>query len=135
MAGVSYPQARRLIDGGLSKADELGVPMNIAVVDAGNNLTAFARQDGALLGSISVAQNKAFTARALDSSTKDLYPDTQPGGRLYGIAASNQGQIITFAGGIPIFDGDVIVGAVGVSGGTAEQDEQVAEAAVAAYNE
>jgi len=92
MAGISYPQACRLISGGLSKADELGVPMNIAVVDAGNNLTAFARQDGALLGSIAVAQNKAFTARAFDAATKDLYPETQPGGSLYGVAASNEGR-------------------------------------------
>ena len=129
---ITLEQAHAIVEAGQAEADSIGVPMNIAVVDAGNNLSAFARQDGAWLGSIDVAQNKAFTARAFDSATGDLYPETQPGGSLYGIAASNHGQIITFPGGIPLKSGDTIVGAVGVSGGTVEQDQQVAEAAVKA---
>jgi uncharacterized protein GlcG (DUF336 family) len=133
MTGISLHQAQAILDEALAKADEIGVPMNVAIVDAGNSLTAFARQDGAWLGSIDVAHNKAYTARAFDMPTQDLYPETQPGGSLYGIAASNDGRLITFAGGIPISDGDEIVGAIGVSGGAVEQDQQVAAAGVAAY--
>ena len=134
MAGITLKQAQAVVEAGVRKADEIGVPMNIAVVDAGNNLNAFVRQDGAWLGSISVAQNKAFTARAFDSPTGDLYPETQPGGSLYGIGVSNDGHVITFPGGIPITSGDEIVGAVGVSGGTVDQDQSVAEAALGGFN-
>jgi uncharacterized protein GlcG (DUF336 family) len=134
VSGITLEQAQQIVEAGKAQAEEIGVPMNIAVVDAGNNLTAFVRQDGAWLGSIDIAQNKAFTARAFDSATADLYPETQPGGSLYGIAASNDGQIITFPGGIPIQSGDEIVGAVGVSGGTVEQDQQVAEAAIGGFH-
>jgi uncharacterized protein GlcG (DUF336 family) len=94
--------------------------MNIAVVDEGNNLTAFARMDGAWLGSIDIAQSKAYTARSFDIS-KDLAPLAQPNQPLFGIDASNQGQLIIFAGGIPLEDGDQVVGAIGVSGGSVEQ--------------
>jgi uncharacterized protein GlcG (DUF336 family) len=107
--------------------------MNIAVVDDGNNLTAFARMDGAWLGSIDIAQNKAYTARSFDLSTKDLAPLAQPNQPLFGIDASNQGQLIIFAGGIPLIDGEEVVGAVGVSGGSVEQDQEVAEAGVSAF--
>ncbi len=81
MPGISLRQARALIDAALAKADEIGVPSNVAIVDAGNNLTAFARQDGAWPGSIDIAHGKAYTARAFDVSTKDLYAQVQPGGR------------------------------------------------------
>jgi uncharacterized protein GlcG (DUF336 family) len=133
MAGISLEQARAVVDAAAKKADEIGVPMNVAVVDAGNNLTAFARQDGAWLGSIDIAQGKAYTARAFDMPTADLAPEAQPGKSLYGIEASNDGRIIVFAGGIPIEDGDEVVGAIGVSGGTVDQDQECAEAGVAAY--
>ncbi len=110
--------------------------MNAAVVDAANNLTAFVRQDGAWPGSIDVAHSKAYTARAFDMPTQDLYDETQPGGSLYGIAASNHGQLIAFAGGgIPIIEGDEIMGAIGVSGGTVDQDQQVAQAGVDAHQD
>ena len=91
--------------------------MNIAVVDAGNNLTAFGRMDGAWLGSIDISQNKAYTARSFDMSTKDLEPLIQPGQPLYGIEASNDGKLICFPGGIPLQRGDEVAGAIGVSGG------------------
>jgi uncharacterized protein GlcG (DUF336 family) len=107
--------------------------MNIAVVDEGNNLTAFARMDGAWLGSIDIAQNKAYTARSFDMSTKDLAPLCQPNQPLFGIHASNQGRLIIFAGGIPLESGGSVVGAIGVSGGSVEQDHEVAEAGVAAF--
>jgi uncharacterized protein GlcG (DUF336 family) len=130
---VTLDSARAVVDAARAKADEIGVPMNIAVVDDGNNLTAFARMDGAWLGSIDIAQNKAYTARAFDMSTKDLAPLSQPNQPLFGINASNQGQLIVFAGGIPLTSGDDVVGAVGVSGGSVEQDHEVAEAGVAAF--
>jgi uncharacterized protein GlcG (DUF336 family) len=132
--GISLKQAQDVVAAGLARAEEIGVPMNVAVVDAGNNLTAFARQDGAWLGSIEIAQNKAFSARAFDAPTKDLDALAQPGGSLYGINVSNGGHVITFPGGIPITVGDEIVGAVGVSGGAVEQDQDVAEAAVAGFH-
>ena len=130
---ITLDQAEAVIAAAKKKADEIGVPMNIAVVDAGNNLTAFARQDGAWLGSIAVAQDKAFTARAFDAATDDLYEKAQPGGSLYGIGVSNDGRVITFPGGVPLADGDEIVGAVGVSGGEVAQDQEVAEAGAAAF--
>ena len=130
---MTLDAAQKIVDGARAKADEIGVPMNIAVVDEGNNLTAFSRMDGAWLGSIDIAQNKAYTARSFDMSTKDLAPLAQPNQPLYGIEASNAGQLIVFAGGIPLMDGDDVVGAVGVSGGSVEQDHEVAEAGVAAF--
>ena len=132
-ASITLQEAHAAIAGAEKRATEIGVPMNIAVVDAGNNLTAFSRQDGAWLGSIEIAQNKAFTARAFDMPTADLAEPTQPGGPLYGIEVSNGGQVVVFPGGIPLMRGDTIVGAVGVSGGQVDQDQTVAEAAVAAY--
>ena len=135
MASLTLTQAEAVLAAAKDKADDIGVPMNIAVVDAGNNLTAFARQDGAWLGSIAIAQDKAFTARAFDAATHDLYEKTQPGGDLYGINVSNDGRVITFPGGIPLTDdNDEIVGAIGVSGGEVEQDQAVAEAGVAAFS-
>ncbi len=125
--------AQDVVEAARAKAEEIGVPMNIAVVDEGNNLTAFARMDGAWLGSIDIAQNKAYTARSFDMSTKDLAPLCQPNQPLFGINASNQGRLIIFAGGIPLQSGDRVVGAIGVSGGSVEQDHEVAEAGVAAF--
>ena len=130
---VTLSSAQAVVDAADAKADEIGVPMNIAVVDDGNNLTAFARMDGAWLGSIDIAQNKAYTARSFDMSTKDLAPLAQPNQPLYGIEASNGGQLIVFAGGIPLMNGDDVVGAIGVSGGSVEEDHEVAEAGVAAF--
>jgi uncharacterized protein GlcG (DUF336 family) len=130
---VTLDDAMRVVEAARAKADEIGVPMDIAVVDAGNNLTAFARMDGAWLGSIDIAQNKAYTARAFDMPTKALVPLVQPGQPLYGIEASNDGNLIVFAGGIPLTDGGDVVGAIGVSGGSVEQDQEVAEAGVAAF--
>jgi len=134
MASVTLKQAEAVLTAAKKKADDIGVPMNIAIVDAGNNLTAFARQDGAWLGSIEIAQDKAFTARAFDAATDELYEKTQPGGSLYGIGVSNDGRVITFPGGVPLTKGDEIVGAIGVSGGEVEQDQAVAEAGAGAFS-
>lgn len=132
MESINLSSAEKIVEAARAKAEEIGVPMNIAVVDAGNNLTAFARMDGAWLGSIDIAQNKAYTARSFDMSTKDLAPLCQPNQPLYGIEASNDGNLIVFAGGIPLVSGAEVIGAIGVSGGSVEQDHEVAEAGVAA---
>jgi uncharacterized protein GlcG (DUF336 family) len=131
--GISLDQANKIIAAARKRAQKIKVPMNIAVVDEGNNLVAFAHMDGAWLGSINIAQNKAFTARAFDMSTKALGAASLPDGPLFGIHASNHGQIIIFAGGIPLVRDGRVVGAIGVSGGAVEQDQDVAEAGVAAF--
>jgi uncharacterized protein GlcG (DUF336 family) len=129
---VSLADAKRVIAAGETQATEIGQPMNIAVVDAGGNLVAHVRMDGAWLGSVDIAINKAYTARAFDLPTADLAEQAQPGQQFYGIAASNDNRIMIFAGGIPLQRDGRIVGAVGVSGGEGEQDQAVAEAAAAA---
>jgi uncharacterized protein GlcG (DUF336 family) len=128
---ITLEKAHRVIAAGEAKARELGQPMNIAVVDAGTNLKAFIRMDNAWLGSIDIAINKAFTAKAFDISTKELGNNSQPGDQFFGIHVSNHDRVMIFAGGIPLRVGGEIVGAVGVSGGSGEQDQQVAEAAAA----
>ena len=129
---IDLDTALRIIDAAKKKAKELKVAMNIAVVDEGNNLMAFQRMDGAWLGSINIAMNKAYTARAFDMETKTLTPLCQPGQPLYGIHASNDGRLIIFPGGIPLKDGDTVIGAIGVSGGAVEQDQMVAQAGAGA---
>jgi uncharacterized protein GlcG (DUF336 family) len=130
---VTLADARRVIAAGEKKAAEIGQPMNIAVADAGGNLVAHVRMDGAWIGSIDISINKAFTSRAFDIATKDLAKLTQPGDDFFGIHVSNGGRIMIFAGGIPLKRDGKVVGAVGVSGGSGKQDHQVAEAAAAAF--
>ena len=129
---VSLQDAKRMLAAGEAKAEQIGIPYNIAVVDVGGHLVAFSRQDGALIGSIDLAIHKAFTARACDISTGDLAKLAQPGKPLYGIHASNGGKIIIFGGGLPIRRKGFVIGAIGASAGTVEQDIQVPEAAVGA---
>lgn len=131
--GITLAQAKSLIEAAERKAQEIGQPMNIAVVDAGGNLVSHARMDGAWIGSIDISINKAFTSRAFDISTKDLGDNSQPGQQFFGIHASNGGKIMVFAGGIPLKKDGQVVGAIGVSGGSGEQDQQVAEAGAAAF--
>lgn len=133
--GITLAEAQKVIAAARAKADEINVPMNIAIVDEGNNLTAFVRMDGAWLGSIDIAQGKAYTARAFDISTADLGALAQSGRPLFGIHASNAGKIIIFAGGVPLKRNGKVVGAIGVSGGTVDQDQEVAEAGVEAFSE
>ena len=131
--GVTLDAARHVIDVARRAAEAIGVPMNIAVVDDGNNLVAFERMDGAWLGSIDIAQGKAYTARAFNMSTKDLTPLCQSGQPLFGIHASNDGRLVIFPGGIPLQKDGEVVGAIGVSGGAVEQDHVVAEAGTEAF--
>lgn len=130
--GITLEQAEKAMQAAKEKAKELNLKMNIALVDAGANLIVFARMDGAWLGSIDIAIRKARTARFFDMPTGDLGQASQPGGSLYNIEHSN-GGLITFPGGIPIKDstGEVI-GAIGVSGSTVENDHAVAEAGLTA---
>jgi uncharacterized protein GlcG (DUF336 family) len=132
-AEVTLDAAQAVVEAARKRAETIGVPMNIAVVDEGNNLVAFGRMPGAWLGSIDIAQNKAYTARSFDMSTKDLAPLCQSGQPLFGIHASNQGRLIIFAGGIPLGANGRVVGAIGVSGGSVEQDHDVAEAGASAF--
>jgi uncharacterized protein GlcG (DUF336 family) len=130
---VTLADARRVIAAAERKATEIAQPMNIAVVDAGGNLVAHARMDRAWIGSVDISINKAWTARAFDIATKDLGAHSQSGGQFFGIHASNHGRVMVFAGGVPLKRGDQVVGAVGVSGGSGEQDQTVAEAGAGAF--
>ena len=131
---LNLADARAIIAAAEKKAADIEQPMNIAVADAGGNLIAHVRMDGAWLGSVDISIKKAFTARAFDITTKDLGSNSQSGDQFFGIHASNDGRIMIFAGGIPIKAGGVVVGAIGVSGGSGKQDHAVAEAGAAAFH-
>ena len=129
---ITLADAKRMLSAAEAKAASFGIPYNIAIVDAGAHLVAFVRQDGALIGSIDLAIGKAVTARFFDKTTSDLATLAQPGKPLYGIQESNAGKIVIFGGGVLVLSGGKVVGAVGTSAGTVEQDIAVAEAAAAA---
>jgi uncharacterized protein GlcG (DUF336 family) len=130
---LQLPDARRMIAAATKKAEEIGQPMNIAVADAGGNLLAFERMEDAWMGSIDIAQKKAWTSRAFDIATKDLAEHSQSGSQFFGIHASNDGKVMIFAGGLPIKQDGKVVGSIGVSGGSGEQDHAVAEAGASAF--
>ena len=126
--GITLEQAERISDAAKNKAREIGVPMNIAVVDQGANLVSFHRMDNAWLGSVDISIKKAKTARFFDMNSGEIGKLSQPGGPLYNIEHSN-GGLITFPGGIVLKDREgTIIGAIGVSGGSVEQDHEVASA-------
>src|SRR6202521_3226969 len=130
---VTLQEARKIIEAAEKKAAEIRQPMNIAVVDEGGNLVSHVRMDAAWIGSIDISINKAYTSRAFDISTKDLAQYSQSGGQFFGIQVSNHGRVMVFAGGIPLKRGGKVVGGVGVSGGSGEQDHTVAEAGAKAF--
>ena len=128
MNSITMKQARAAVTAAIEKSTEMDVRMNVAVVDAGANLKAFVRMDGAWLGSIDIAIKKARTARFFDMNTGEIGKLSQPGSPLYNIEHSN-GGLITFPGGVPIKNGSgEIIGAIGVSGSTVENDHEVAVA-------
>jgi uncharacterized protein GlcG (DUF336 family) len=129
---LTLADARRIIAAAEQKAAEIGQPCNIAVVDAGGNLISHVRMDNAWIGSIDISINKAWTSRAFDIETKALAEHSQSGNQFFGIHASNGGRVMIFAGGIPLKHGGKVVGGIGVSGGSGEQDQTVAEAGAAA---
>jgi len=131
---ITLEQAKKIIAAGEREAQKQAQPMNIAVVDAGGNLVAFERMDGAWLGSIDISQKKAWTSRALDIDTKTLSTLTQPGNDFYGLHVSNNGKVMIFAGGVPLKRNGVVIGGVGVSGGSGKQDHAVAEAAAKEFS-
>ena len=129
---LSLEQAQLVVAAAIAAAEEQGTRMDVAVVDAGGHLKAFARMDGAWLGSIDIAIRKARTARFFDMPTEELGAASQPGGPLYQIEVSN-GGLITFPRGVPLRTADgTIVGGIGVSGSSVENDRDVAEAGAAA---
>jgi uncharacterized protein GlcG (DUF336 family) len=130
---VTLEDARKVIAAAEKKAKDIRQPMNIAVADDGGNLVAHVRMDDAWLGSVDIAIKKAFTSRAFNISTRDLAQHSQSGGQFFGIHASNGGRVMIFAGGVPLQRGGRVVGAVGVSGGSGEQDHAVAEAGARAF--
>lgn len=130
---LTLEEARAVIAAAEKKAEQIGQPMNIAVVDQGGNLVSHVRMDNAWIGSIDISINKAFTSRAFDIATKDLGENSQSGGQFFGIHVSNHGRVMIFAGGIPLKRDGKVVGAIGVSGGMGEQDQAVAEAGAAVF--
>ena len=125
---ITLEQAEKMINAAKAKSIEIDTKMNIAVVDAGANLVAFGRMDGAWLGSLDISIKKAKTARFFDMNTGAIEGLSQPGGPLFNIEHSNEG-LITFPGGIPVKDAEGnIIGAIGVSGSSVENDHTVAEA-------
>lgn len=130
---VQLVDAKRIIEAAVKKAKEIKQPMCVAVVCAGGHLLAFERMEKAWMGSIDIAIKKAWTARAFDAETRELAKLAGPGGDFYGIHASNDGKVMIFAGGVPLLQDGVVVGAIGVSGGSGKQDQEVAEAGAKAF--
>ena len=130
---LTLDQAKHVADLAFAEAKRHNWKMVISVVDPSGDLIYFERMDGAWIGSIDIAQKKAFTARAFDLDTKSLGENSQSGQQFFGIHASNNGKIMIFAGGIPLKRGGKVVGSIGVSGGSGDQDHAVAEAGAAAF--
>ncbi|QUT05093.1 heme-binding protein [Sphingobium phenoxybenzoativorans] len=129
---ISSDAARKIIAAGEARAQAIGVPVNIAVLDSGTHLKAFSRMDGALIGSIDIALGKARTAALFTMPTEVIGEFCKPGGTSPGLEQTN-GGLVVFAGGLPVIDADgAMIGAVGVSGGAVDQDLDIATAAAAA---
>ena len=126
-------KAKLIVDAAEKKAVEIGVPMVIAVVDQGGNLVLQERMDDSLLASISLAFGKAYTAVSLKMPTDEVAKLVTPGNPLYGLSSNDQGKYVVFGGGFPLFDKQIIVGAVGVSGGTVDEDMLVARAGLSGW--
>jgi uncharacterized protein GlcG (DUF336 family) len=131
---IDLQAATAMIGAATSRAETLGALVSVAVVDAGGNLIAFSRMDGAEIAGPSLAVDKAYTAVSHSISTQELGVLAAPGGELFGIQANGGGRYVIFGGGIPIRDGGLIVGGIGVSGGAVEQDVACAEAGLAALS-
>lgn len=131
MGTLSLSTAQKVVDAAIEKADEIGQPMNIAVVDDGGHLVAFTRMDGAIKASIDISIRKARTSILMNLPTSALMEVAQPGGELYGLEQLS-GGLVVFGGGLLLERDGVVIGAIGVSAGSVEQDVKVAEAGVAA---
>ncbi len=129
MTNITLAEAEKALDAAQAASEAAGFKMNIAIVDSGSNLTAFRRMDGAWVGSLDIAMKKALTSSLFDTESGALGTLSQPGGALFGIEHSN-GGLISFAGGIPIRRDGEMIGAIGVSGGSVDDDQMVAQAGV-----
>ncbi|WP_345827601.1 heme-binding protein [Erwinia sp. HDF1-3R] len=130
---IDLNEARRLMDIAIDKAKDIASPSNIAIVDASGFLISHIRMDGAQLPSIEHAINKAYTSALFGKATQELKKDAEPGGELYGVNNTLNGRVIVFAGGNPLIVNEQVVGAIGISGGTSEQDRAIADYAVAQF--
>jgi uncharacterized protein GlcG (DUF336 family) len=130
---ITLEEAKSVVSAVERKAQEIDLAMNIAVMDAGRNFVAFHRMDAAWVASIDIAIDKAFTSAGRGLTTRKLGEMAQPGQPLFGINTTNGGRIVIFAGGIPLMRDGEVVGAIGVSGGTVDEDHEVAETGVAAF--
>jgi ATP:cob(I)alamin adenosyltransferase len=133
--GMSLVVARKMIAAAQERAETMNLPVVACVVDAAGNLLVLERQEEAILASIDIARGKAFTSAATKMPTHELAQASQPGQPLYGIESTNQGRLVIFGGGFPLKKGGKLMGAIGISGGSVEQDIEVARAAVAVWNE
>ena len=133
MTAVKLEDARRVIGAAEKKAAEIGQPMNIAVADEGRNIVSHVRMDNAWIGSVDTSMKKAYTSRAFDIETKELAKHSQSGAEFFAIHVSNYGKIMIVAGGIPLKLDGKVVGAIGVSSGSGDQDHAVAAAGAAAF--
>jgi uncharacterized protein GlcG (DUF336 family) len=127
MTSMPLSKAQPVIDAAIAKANEIGQPMNIAVVDDGGHLVAFARMDGAIKARIDISIRKARTSIMMNLPTSALMDLVQPGAELFGLEQTSGGMVV-FGGGVLLTIDDVVVGAIGVSAGSVEQDVSVAEA-------
>jgi uncharacterized protein GlcG (DUF336 family) len=132
---ISLDDALDLIAAAKKHAEKIKVPMVIAVADAGGNLVAQQRMDGALLVSLDISRNKAYSAVAVKMPTHELAGAAQPGQPLFGIHSTDGGRIVIFGGGFPLFSKDVLIGGIGVSGGSVEDDMACAEAALKRFQQ
>jgi uncharacterized protein GlcG (DUF336 family) len=132
-AGLTLATARRMMAAAEAAAREMRVAMSVAVVDSGDQLVALVRMDGADLVSVGLSRDKAFSALVNRMPTRDLAPLVQPGAEFYGYDSLAGGRMVVFAGGMPLLRDGVLVGAIGVSGGSSDEDQRAADAAVAAF--
>ena len=132
-AGLTLGAAKAMMKVAMAEGRRIGVALSVAIVDQGGQLVAFERMDGADLVTIGLAQDKAWTALMNRMPTRDLAPLVQPGAEFYGYESIGRGRTIVFAGGMPLLRDGVLVGGVGVSGGSIAEDQAAAEAAVAAF--
>lgn len=130
---LNLHMAKQLIAAAEAEAESVGVNMVISIVDRGGNLIAVHRMDDAWLASVDISQNKAWTAVALKTETKALEEPTAPNAELYGLNTTNNGRIVVFGGGIPLKNGDKVIGAIGVSGSSVDDDVMVAQAGAHAF--
>ena len=134
MATLTLAEATLISEAARTHATELGTPVTITVVDGGGNVRTQTRMDGARFGTLNVSANKAFTAAAFGAPTKVLGDLVQPGAPLFGFADAAGGRFVSFAGGLPLVRDEEVIGAIGISGGSVDQDQAIADAGATALS-